>query len=139
MEELGIVGNRAIHEIASHNGWKEGSTEKLLLHGAIGALTGTMSGGNALSGAVSGSVNEFAIEYLKKTKGKDWINKHPDTVQNISAAFGGILSKMTGGSGHTGAYISQMGTKWNLQLDEHAQNIREKLWQEQKKHMIMNM
>jgi len=38
-------------------------------------------------------------------------------VQNISAAFGGILSKMTGGSGHTGAYISQMGTKWN-ELDE---------------------
>ena len=38
-----------------------------------------------------------------------------------------------------GAYISQMGTKWNLQLDEHAQNIREKLWKEQKKHMIMNM
>ena len=29
------------------------------------------------------------------------INKHPDTLQNISAAFGVILSKMTGGSGHT--------------------------------------
>ena len=43
------------------------------------------------------------------------------------------------GGGHTEAYISQMGTKWNLQLDEHAQNIREKLWKEQKKHMIMNM
>ena len=28
LEELGIVGNRAIHEIASHNGWKDGSTEK---------------------------------------------------------------------------------------------------------------
>ena len=132
LEELGIVGNRAIHEIVSHNGWKEGSTEKLLLHGMLGAITGAKSGGSALSGLIAGGANEYAIGYLKKTKGKDWINKHPDTVQNISAAFGGILSKMTGGSGHTGAYISQMGTKWNLQLDEHAQNIREKLWQEQK-------
>ena len=56
------------------------------------------------------------MEYLKQTKGKDWKAKHPDTVQNISAACGGILSKMTGGSGHTGAYISQMGTKWNEYL-----------------------
>ena len=132
LEELGIVGNQAIHEIASHNGWKDGSAEKVALHGMLGAITGAKSGGSALSGLIAGGANEYAIGYLKKTKGKDWITKHPDTVQNISAAFGGILSKMTGGSGHTGAYISQMGTKWNLQLDEHAQNIREKLWQEQK-------
>ena len=116
LEELGIVGNRAIHEIASHNGWKDGSTEKVALHGMLGAITSAKSGGSALSGLIAGGVNEYAIEYLKQTKGKDWINKHPDTVQNISAAFGGILSKMTGGSGHTGAYISQMGTKWNEYL-----------------------
>ncbi len=117
LEELGIVGNQAIHEIASHNGWKDGSAEKAALHGMLGAITGAKSGGSALSGLIAGGANEYAIGYLKKTKGKDWINKHPDTVQNISAAFGGILSKMTGGSGHTGAYISQMGTKWN-ELDE---------------------
>ena len=117
LEELGIVGNRAIHEIASHNGWKDGSTEKIALHGMLGAITSAKSGGSALSGLIAGGANEYAIKYLKQTKGKDWINKHPDTVQNISAAFGGILSKMTGGSGHTGAYISQMGTKWN-ELEE---------------------
>jgi len=118
LEELGIVGNRAIHEIASHNGWKDGSAEKAALHGMLGAITGAKSGGSALSGLIAGGANEYAIGYLKKTKGKDWINKHPDTVQNISAAFGGILSKMTGGSGHTGAYISQMGTKWNLEAKD---------------------
>lgn len=53
---MNIVGNQSTHEAADHYGWKDGSTEKLLLHGAIGALTGTMSGGDALSGAVSGSV-----------------------------------------------------------------------------------
>ena len=123
LEELGIVGNRAIHEIASHNGWKDGSTEKIALHGMLGAITSAKSGGSALSGLIAGGANEYAIGYLKKTKGKDWINKHPDTVQNISAAFGGILSKMTGGSGHTGAYISQMGTKWN-ELDEEMAAMR---------------
>ena len=125
MEELGIVGNRAIHEIASHNGWKDGSTEKAALHGMLGAITSAKSGGSALSGLIAGGVNEYAIEYLKQTKGKDWIAKHPDIVQNISAAFGGILSKMTGGSGHTGAYISRMGTKWN-ELDEEMAVMRGK-------------
>ncbi|WP_370812501.1 hypothetical protein [Dialister invisus] len=115
MEELGIVGNQAIHEIASHNGWKDGSTEKLLLHGAIGAMTGTMSGGNALAGAVSGSVNEFALAYIEKTKGRDWMDTHPDTVQAISTALGAVAGSLTGDR-NTGAYISQMGTKWKLQL-----------------------
>ena len=109
---MNIVGNQIIHEAADHYGWKEGSTEKLLLHGAIGALTGTMSGGNALSGAVSGSVNEFALAYMEKTKGRDWMDKHPDTVQAISTALGAVAGSLTGDR-NTGAYTAQMGTKWN--------------------------
>ena len=69
---MNIVGNQSTHEAADHYGWKDGSTEKLLLHGAIGALTGTMSGGNALSGAVSGSVNEFALAYKKQKEETGW-------------------------------------------------------------------
>ena len=140
LEELGIVGNQAIHEIASHNGWKDGSAEKAALHGMLGAITGAKSGGSALSGLIAGGANEYAIGYLKKTKGKDWIAKHPDTVQNISAAFGGILSKMTGGSGHTGAYISQMGTKWNLEgndfIEKLGENASASLNQEEKEAVI---
>ena len=124
MEELGIVGNRAIHEIASHNGWKDGSTEKLLLHGAIGALTGSMSGGNALSGAVSGSVNEFALAYMEKTKGRNWMDTHPDTVQAISTALGAVAGSLTGDR-NTGAYTAQMGTKWNYY--EKYPNMKEKI------------
>ena len=109
---MNIVGNQIIHEAADHYGWKEGSTEKLLLHGAIGALTGSMSGGNALSGAVSGSVNEFALAYMEKTKGREWMDTHPDTVQAISTALGAVAGSLTGDR-NTGAYTAQMGTKWN--------------------------
>ena len=133
LEELGIVGNRAIHEIASHNGWKDGSTEKAALHGMLGAITSAKSGGSALSGLIAGGTNEYAIEYLKQTKGKKWIARHPDIVQNISAAFGGILSKMTGGIGHTGAYISQMGTKWNEYLLTQLERSEEELWEQKEK------
>ena len=116
LEELGIVGNRAIHEIASHNGWKDGSTEKIALHGMLGAITSAKSGGSALSGLIAGGANEHAIGYLEKIKWKDRTNKPLDAVQNISDAFGGILSKMIGGIGYTGSAFLQMGTKWKLQL-----------------------
>jgi len=66
---------------------------------------------------------EYVMEDLKRIKRNNWVAKHPDTVQNIYAAFGWILSKMTGGSGHTGAYISQMGAKRN-ELDEEMAAMR---------------
>ena len=71
-----------------------------------------MSGGNALAGAVSGSMNEFALAYIEKTKGRDWMDTHPDTVQAISTALGAVAGSLTGDRA-TGAYTAQMGTKWN--------------------------
>ena len=126
---MNIVGNQIIHEAADHYGWKEGSTEKLLLHGAIGALTGTMSGGNALSGAVSGSVNEFALAYMEKTKGRDWMDNHPDTVQAISTALGAVAGSLTGDRA-TGAYTAQMGTKWNRLAKKPQEDLNKQLKQE---------
>lgn len=40
-------------------------------HGVIGTLTETVGGGNALARAISGSVNEFALVYMGKAKGRD--------------------------------------------------------------------
>ena len=66
---------------------------------------------------------EYIMEDLKRIKRNNWVAKHPDIEQSIFAALGGILSKMTGGSGHTGAYISQMGAKRN-ELDEEMAAMR---------------
>ena len=99
-----FAGNQVIHKMSDHYGWKEGSAEKTVLHGALGALTGKMSGGNVLSGSVSGSVNEFALAYIEKTKGRDWMDTHPDTVQAISTALGAVAGSLTGDR-NTGAYI----------------------------------
>ena len=126
---INIVGNQIIHEAADHYGWKEGSTEKLLLHGAIGALTGTMSGGNALAGAVSGSVNEFALAYIEKTKGRNWMDTHPDTVQAISTALGAVAGSLTGDR-NTGAYTAQMGTRWNRLAKKPQEDLNKQLKQE---------
>ena len=106
-------GNQAIHTYAESKGWKDGSTEKMLLHGAFGALMGDMAGGNAATGALSGSINEYVMGYLTKTKGEDWMQKHPDTVQWISMGVASTLGKLANGSVSEVADIALAGTKWN--------------------------
>ena len=115
-ELLGMLekyGNQAIHTYAESKGWKDGSTEKMLLHGAFGALMGDMAGGNAATGALSGSINEYVMGYLTKTKGEDWMQKHPDTVQWISMGVASTLGKLANGSVSEVADIALAGTKWN--------------------------
>lgn len=109
---MNIVGNQAIHEVSAHYGWKEGSKEKVLLHGALGALTGSMSGKGTWTGALSGSVNEFAVKYIEQTKGIQWVAQHSDVVQGISTVLGAVIGKVTENNGD-GSYTLLMGTKWN--------------------------
>ena len=106
-------GNQAIHTYAESKGWEDGSTEKMLLHGAFGALMGVMAGGSAATGALSGGVNEYVMGYLTKTKGEDWMQKHPDTVQWISMGVASTLGKLANGSVSEVADIALAGTKWN--------------------------
>ena len=105
-------GNQAIHTYAESKGWKDGSTEKMLLHGAFGALMGDMAGGSAATGALSGGVNEYVIGYLTKTKGEEWIQQNPDTVQWISTGVGATIGASANDLA-TGAGISLNSSKWN--------------------------
>ncbi len=88
-------GNQVIHKYSERKGWEDGSTEKMLLHGAFGALMGDMAGGSAATGALAGGVNEYVMGYLTKTKGEDWVQKHPDTVQWISAGVGAAVGNLS--------------------------------------------
>ena len=105
-------GNQAIHTYAESKGWKDGSTEKMLLYGAFGALMGDMAGGSAATGALSGGVNEYVMGYLTKEKGEDWVQKHPDTVQWISTGVGATIGASANDLA-TGAGISLNSSKWN--------------------------
>ena len=84
----------------------------MLLHGAFGALMGDMAGGSAAIGALSGSVNEYVMGYLTKTKGKEWVQKHPDTVQWLSAGVGAAIGNLSKDV-LTGAGVSLGASKWN--------------------------
>lgn len=105
-------GNQALHTYAESKGWKDGSTEKMLLHGAFGALMGDMAGGSAATGALSGGVNEYVMGYLTKKKGEDWVQEHPDTVQWISAGVGATIGASAKDMA-TGANVALDASKWN--------------------------
>ena len=114
-ELLGMLekyGNQAIHTYAESKGWKDGSTEKILLHGAFGALMGDMAGGSAATSALSGGLNEYVMGYLTKEKGKEWVQKHPDTVQWLSAGVGAAIGNLSKDV-LTGAGVSLGASKWN--------------------------
>ena len=106
-------GNQAIHTYAESKGWKDGSTEKMLLHGAFGALMGDMAGGSAATGALSGGVNEYVMGYLTKEKGEDWVQKYPDTVQWIAAGVGAALGNLIDGDMAETVNTALAATKWN--------------------------
>ena len=118
-------GNQAIHKYAKSKGWKDGSTEKMLLHGVFGALMGDMAGGSVTAGALSGSVNEYIMGYLTKTEGEDWVLKHSDTVQWIGAGVGAAIGSLSKDVS-TGIDISFDASKWNY-VGEGHENTKPKI------------
>jgi hypothetical protein len=109
-ELLGMMekyGNQAIHAYAESRGWKDGSAEKVLLHGAFGALMGDMGTGETLAGALSGSIHEYVMGYLNRTKSPEWVRTHPDAVEWLSAGLGAVIGKVSDAS------IFLEAAKWN--------------------------
>ena len=106
--------NEAIHrfgEMRDANGqriYKDGSSEKIILHALSGAITSAIVKGNPTTGAISGGLNEALIQSISKLA-KD----HPARAQLLSASLGYTVNKLLGGDGLEGASITQAGTKWN--------------------------
>ncbi len=109
---LGKYGNQAIHKYAESKGWKDGSTEKILLHGAFGALMGDMSGSSVPATALAGGATEYVMGYLTKAKGEAWVQKHPDTVQWIAAGVGAAIGNLSKDA-LTSTMVSLNAAKWN--------------------------
>ena len=119
--------NEEIHKISNKNKWKDGSKEKIILHTIASGILAEMSGSGFHSGALAGGVNEYVIGYLTKTKGRDWIQNHPDEVQWMSTVLGGAINKAIGADVAAGAGSALAGTKWNEEGEFY--NLEEKVQQ----------
>ncbi len=102
---FGEIAAEEIHKLSDSKGWKDGNPNKVALHTVLGALMAQMSGGNALSGGVSGGLNEALQKELK--------NLPSDVRQWASYVIGSAAAKIAGGNSQTGGSIAANGTKNN--------------------------
>ena len=145
IQKVSQMGNEFIHEVSeqlatqvnkdnykadghSIRPWEDGSIEKVLLHGALGAVVSYLSGSNDMTGVVSGGLNEIVIGYIKRKEGEGWVINHPDAVQAITTILGAAIGALTGDK-QTSAYVSQTAVQWNALSKEQERALNKQLQQ----------
>ena len=145
IQKVSQLGNEFIHEVSeqlsnqvnkdnykadghSIRPWEDGSIEKVMLHGALGAVVSYLSGSNDMTGAVSGGLNEIVIGYIKRKEGEGWVINHPDAVQAITTILGAAIGALTGDK-QTSAYVSQTAAQWNALSKEQERDLNKQLQQ----------
>ena len=116
-QELAAVFGEEAFRLA-HNLKDDGSGRKIAIHFAIGGIMSAITGAGFASGAIGAGLNEALINNLK---GLD-----PGTAQIVSGIIGAAAAKAIGGNAQAGASAAAYGTKWNLLLDDHAREVRQK-------------
>jgi len=132
---VGSVMDNMIGDLAATKQWKEGSTEKVLLHGLSGAIQASIAGGSLVAGTAAGAANEKLIpvmtDYLEKNGVPQYIkDEKGNTIQNpqfadlmkigstlvgagVGAAAGGGASNVA-----LGASVGLTGTTYNRLLHD---------------------
>ena len=87
---------------------KDGKVAKSIAHGIIGEVAARMAGNTPGSGFKATMTNEMLIEKIKQIADND-----PALAQWLSAAVGGVVNKVSGGSLNAGVTVSIYATKWN--------------------------
>ena len=113
-----INANEAIHQIAKHEGWKDGDPRKIALHGLVGGTTAKIGGGEFNDGVYAAGLSEAMMPQFKKwagkikgPDGKEYVD--PEHLQQIAFVFGYAVNKTFGLNSQSGHYVTQMGAKYN--------------------------
>ena len=114
-----INANEAIHQIAKHEGWKDGDPRKVALHAIVGGTTTKLGGGQFNDGVYAAGLSEAMMPQFKKWAGqiKGANNKSAvdsERLQQLAFVFGYAINKTFGTNPQSGAYVGQMGAKYNL-------------------------
>ena len=127
-----VNANEAIHQIAKHEGWKDGDPRKVALHAMVGGTTANLGGGQFSDGVYAAGLSEAMMPQFKKwagkikgPDGKEYTD--PERLQQIAFVFGYATNEISGKSGQSGAYVSYMGAKHNFGYspDEIKEKINE--------------
>ena len=113
-----INANEAIHQIAKHEGWKDGDPRKVALHAIVGGTTTKLGGGQFTDGVYAAGLSEAMMPQFEKWAGqiKGGNNKgavDSERLQQLAFVFGYAINKTFGTNPQSGAYVGQMGAKYN--------------------------
>ena len=127
LEAAEASGNQSAIAVAQAHvaSWEEGGTNKVILHGLMGAGMAALGGGDALAGGAVGASNEFVVgkmvDYLKENEIDPTSPEIKALLQAASALLGGAVA------GGQGAGIAVAATTNNYlthaQLEDHAKKL----------------
>nr|WP_272494132.1 hemagglutinin repeat-containing protein [Stenotrophomonas mori] len=124
----GQVGMRAAGDLAQQMGWEEGSKEKVILHGIVGAGIAALGGGDVLEGLAGAATNQLTSKAMQGyLRGNDIDPNSPEgkTLMELgSLALGAVVG---GGSGAATALAAE---QFNRQLHPDERHVIEKLMEE---------
>ena len=98
---------------------KEEKVAKAIAHGVVAEVSARVAGNKAGSGFYAGVTNEALIGEIQKVA-----KTNPAVAQWLSAGVGAVVNAGLRKPVITGAAEAQYGTKWNLELTEHAKDVR---------------
>ena len=119
----GQVGFTAAGDLAGRMGWEEGSKERAMLHGAVGAAMAALGGGDALEGLTGAVANQAAhkaiYDYLS-----DELKLDPQSGLFASLMQAGSLAVGAAVSGEDGAAVALNATQNNWLKHREAEELK---------------
>ena len=107
----GQVGMRAAGDLAGQMGWSEGSPERTVLHGVVGAGIAALGGGDIVQGALGPAANQFVIQKMADyLEGHGYTPGTPEFASMLQLASTAVGAAVGGG---TGAATALDGTRYN--------------------------
>ncbi|QAU23748.1 hypothetical protein EO087_06930 [Dyella sp. M7H15-1] len=121
----GQVGMRAAGDLAGQMGWAEGSPERTILHGVVGAGIAALGGGNVAQGALGAAANQLVIQqmtdYLESQGYQKGTPEFASMMQLASTAVGAAVG------GGAGAATALDGTTYNYLTHQQVTDLQKEI------------
>lgn len=112
---------RLVGDVSKEMGWKDGSFEKIALHGIIAAVQANFGGGNTAIGGLAGMTNEALIPIIAEQLEKNGVLPNTELYHSLmklsSTIVGGAVGALAGGGSsnvQTGGAVALAATTHNF-------------------------
>jgi filamentous hemagglutinin len=121
----GQVGFRAAGDLAGQMGWAEGSKERTVLHGVVGAAVTGLGGGNALQGGLGAAANQYAIPAMAQNLADQGYDPRSPEFSSMLELGSTALGAALGGG--AGAATALDGTRYNYLKHNELRQVKKDL------------